>query len=174
MRSFVRKTLLICIIGTSLGGLGCAQHHVDSRLSAPKVATVGLLAPPVVLRGLRSGRIETASFRGKPLFINFFATWCLPCKVETPMFVSEYPKYRNRVNFLSVDAEEEQSAVSAFVVKYKIPWTIGIDSGQALMRYGVVSLPESVFVDRRGIVRAIYRGYMQPGNFWQDVARITK
>jgi thiol-disulfide isomerase/thioredoxin len=138
------------------------------------VATVGLPTPPIVVRGLRGDSVETASLRGKPLFINFFATWCLPCKVETPMFVSEYPKYKNRVNFLSIDLEEQPSAVRAFVVRYKIPWTIGIDSGQTVMRYGVVSLPESVFIDRDGIVRAIYRGYMQPGNFWQDVALIAK
>ena len=89
------------------------------------------------------------------------------------MLVSQFPRYAGKIQFLGIDAEQEPSVVASFVRTYHIPWSVGIDSGPSMERFGAQSLPESVFIDKNGFVRAIYRGYMQPGNFWQNAALIA-
>ncbi len=141
--------------------------------AATQVAQVGQPAPPFSVSGLDGKKITLAQFSGHAVFVNFFATWCPPCKLELPNIVKRYPNYKAHVIFVGLDQEESPDLVAPFIKQYSIPYTIGIDQGQVGISYGVAALPQSIFIDRHGTIRAIWRGYMPPSVFERDMALIA-
>jgi len=154
---------LVALVVTSIGPSRAAQ-----------IAQIGKAAPAFSYTALDGKRQTSAQFRGRPMFVNFFATWCPPCKLELPNIVKDYPAYRGRVIFLGLDQEESPELVRPFLKQYEIQYHIGIDEGQVGADYGVAAIPQSVFIDRHGVVRAIWRGYMPPKILSQNLALITK
>jgi cytochrome c biogenesis protein CcmG/thiol:disulfide interchange protein DsbE len=142
--------------------------------SAEQIAAVGKPAPQFSFTGLDGNKLSLQKFAGHPVFVNFFATWCPPCKLELPNIVKNYSAYKGRVVFLGLDQEESPDLVKPFLKQYSIAYQVGIDEGQVGIDYGVAALPQSVFIDRHGVVRAIWRGYMPPDIFTKDMALITR
>ena len=98
-------------------------------------------------------RLRLADYRGKVVFLNFWATWCPPCREEMPAMERLYRRFRDRglvVLAVSVDAEGA-AAVTPFVRERKLSYPIGLDPAMALAgKYDVRALPSSFLVDRRG------------------------
>ncbi|HLJ84066.1 MAG TPA: TlpA disulfide reductase family protein [Candidatus Eremiobacteraceae bacterium] len=130
---------------------------------------VGKPAPPIALLSVDGKSITLAQFKGRPLYVNFFASWCQPCKLELPFIVKQYPAYKSRVAFLGIDELESPAQVNAFVKQIGLPYLIGLDPGPAGSSYEIQSLPKSIFIDKHGIVRAIWRGYITPTIFRQNM-----
>lgn len=141
---------------------------------AGQIAAVGKQVPSFSFTGLDGDKITLQRFAGHPIFLNFFATWCPPCKLELPNIVKNYPAYKSRVVFLGVDQEESPDLVKPFLKQYSIQYLVGIDEGQVSEVFGVAAIPQSVFIDRHGVVRAIWRGYMPPKIFAQNMALIAR
>lgn len=122
---------------------------------------VGFRAPPFTLQTLGGKRVSLAAERGKPVLINFWATWCPPCRVEMPQIERFQRMEGNRVAILGVNAGEPAAVVSRFVGRYGFGWTFVLDPGETTAAdYRVRAFPTSFFVDRRGIIRQIYSGPM--------------
>ena len=160
------KLLLPVSLAAALLSIASAQ--------AAQIAQIGKAAPAFSYTALDGKRQTSAQFKGRPVFVNFFATWCPPCKLELPNIVKDYPAYRGRVVFLGLDQEESPDLVRPFLKQYAIGYQVGIDEGQVGSDYGVAAIPQSVFIDRHGVVRAIWRGYMPPKILSQNLALITK
>lgn len=143
------------------------------RAQASPVIKVGGPAPSFIVHGLDGSRISLGAFRGQPIFINFFATWCPPCKLELPHIVDRFGQYRSSVTFIGLDEQETPDAVKAFVKQMGMAYTIGIDEGNVAAAYLVQAIPVSIFIDRAGIVRAINRGYLTPTLLQQDLTLIA-
>lgn len=111
-----------------------------------------------MLEDLSGAPLLSKTLRGKPLYINVFATWCPPCRVELPKIVRSYERFKTQVNFLGVDEQEPAGTLEPFRRSMGIHYPIAIDQGQMEASYRARSVPTSVFIDRRGIVRALYRG----------------
>jgi|SRR5579863_5835159 len=145
--------------------------------SAPRAlaahVAVGMPAPPFRLEALSGGNIQSSRLRGRPILLNFFASWCPPCKLELPYIVRSYPAYAARVAFIGADEQESAAVVTAFAKREGISYAIGIDEGRAAADFEVGAIPVSVFIDRRGIVRAVNRGYLTPTLLRQDLALIA-
>ncbi len=141
---------------------------------AEQIAEVGKPAPQFAVQGLDGKKLYLHQFVGHPVFVNFFATWCPPCKLELPNIVKHYSAYRARVVFLGLDQQETPDLVKPFLKQYAITYLVGLDEGQVGALYGVAAIPQSVFIDKHGIVRAIWRGYMPPKIFAQNMALITR
>jgi cytochrome c biogenesis protein CcmG/thiol:disulfide interchange protein DsbE len=130
---------------------------------------VGKPAPPIALLSVDGKSITLAQFKCRPLYVNFFASWCQPCKLELPFIVKQYPAYKSRVTFLGIDELESPAQVTAFTKQMGIRYLIGLDPGPAGSSYEIQSLPKSIFIDKNGIVRAIWRGYITPMIFRQNM-----
>jgi cytochrome c biogenesis protein CcmG/thiol:disulfide interchange protein DsbE len=130
---------------------------------------VGKPAPPISLLSVGGKPITLAQFKGRPLYVNFFASWCGPCKIELPFIIKQYPAYKSRVTFLGIDELESPAQVNAFTKQIAIPYLIALDPGPAGSSYEIESLPKSIFIDKNGIVRAIWRGYITPTIFRQNM-----
>lgn len=156
----------------------CAALAAVALFSGPALADeraqIGKPAPAFAATTVDGNKVLSRQFAGRPVFMNFFATWCPPCKLELPNIVKHYPEYKKNVVFLGFDQEESPDLVKPFLKQFGISYTVGIDQGQVSASYGVAALPQSVFIDKNGIVRAIWRGYLPPATFLKDMQLIDR
>ena len=122
---------------------------VEKALSAGKHPP----APLFTLARLdRPGRLSLTSLRGKAVVVNFWASWCRPCKEELPVLEQTWRRYRDRgLVVVGIDAQDFSGDAKRFARKYGITYPIVHDGpGATLGRYGVTGFPETFFVDRTG------------------------
>jgi cytochrome c biogenesis protein CcmG, thiol:disulfide interchange protein DsbE len=122
---------------------------------------VGSTAPAFTLRKLEGpGKVSLASYRGKPVVLNFWASWCEPCKSEAAVLQRDWATYRGRgVVFLGVDYHDLGSDARRFVNAHSLTFPMLQDgSGNVTGRYGISQVPETYVLDREGRVVAHLRG----------------
>ncbi len=139
--------------------------EVEIRLSSggtQKAAKVGEPAPDFELPTPEGVPIRLSTLRGKPVILNFWATWCPPCKIEMPDLEALYQKYSQQgLTILAVDQQEPPEAVRAYFEEMQLSFQPVIDStGEIFNVYRVVALPTSYFIDASGTVRVQHRGMM--------------
>jgi peroxiredoxin len=129
---------------------------------------VGHLAPDFVLTTLDGREVRLSDYRGHVVFLNFWATWCEPCKVEMPAMERLYRDYRRQgLAILAVSSDPEGAAVTRpFRDSLGLSFTIAHDQDAVVMRmYGVRTLPHTFLVDRRGVITHQIFGARD----WQDL-----
>jgi cytochrome c biogenesis protein CcmG, thiol:disulfide interchange protein DsbE len=99
-----------------------------------------------------AGRLALASLKGKPVVVNFWASWCIPCKDEAPALQKTYEKYRSQgLVVLGVDAQDFRQDARRFMKRFGVTYPVVYDgSGSTLGKWGVTGFPETFFVDRNG------------------------
>ncbi len=109
-----------------------------------------------ILKDLDGNDVGLEDHRGKIILINFWATWCLPCRVEMPSMEKLYTRYKNDdFTILAIDLQEDADSVKAFKEQYKLNFPILLDSdGSVGEFYGVFSIPTTYLVDREGYIIA--------------------
>jgi len=125
---------------------------------------VGDPLPDVRLQTLAGSPITLREFAGHPVWVNFFATWCQPCKAELPEIERRYRDLHGTgLVVFGVDQQESAVAVRSFSAHVGLTYPIAIDEGEAADVFALHTIPLSVFVDSTGVVRSIHIGQMQPG-----------
>lgn len=104
-----------------------------------------------------SGELSLSSYRGKVVLLNFWASWCLPCKEETPLLQRSWQRWQDRsVVFIGVNAKDFRGDARSFTRRYGVTYPNVYDGkGSTLGRYGVSGFPETYFLDTQG--RVVYR-----------------
>jgi cytochrome c biogenesis protein CcmG/thiol:disulfide interchange protein DsbE len=109
-----------------------------------------------------------SSFKGEPVLLNLWATWCAPCRRETPYLQTLHERYRERglrVVGVTVDTRGSASAVRDFLGEFGVTYTILEDPDMVSMdRYAVIGLPATFLVDREGVIRHVIVGPVAEGN----------
>ncbi len=121
------------------------------------VDPTGFSAPDVTLPNLDgSGALSLARFKGKPLVVNFWASWCVTCIDEAALLGATERRYRAQgVVFVGMDSSDKDAAARAFMAKYGIEYTSFVDrSGAQTPRWGVTGYPETFFIGRDGRIRS--------------------
>ena len=124
---------------------------------------VGKTAPNFSLRGLNGELVELEDFRGQPVFLNFWATWCQPCIAEHPVLQAAAKRYAGRVQFLGVVYHDEIEKIEAFV-NSRGEWgpTLLDLEGSVAVAYGVYGAPETFFIDSDGVIVEKMVGTVHP------------
>lgn len=127
--------------------------------------SVGSQAPEIELTDLKEETVRLSDLRGKPVLVNFWATWCAPCRIEMPVMEKKYRAYKESEKFviLAVDVKDDSGvdAVRRFLGELSLTFPVLLDSdGRAGTAYNVLGLPTSFFIDRRGVIRAARVGAM--------------
>ncbi len=152
----VLLTLVVIVTGLLLVS-GCGLE------AAPEI---GYPAPDFTLTDLDGSEVSLSNFRGKVVFLNFWAVGCPPCRFEMPAMEEVYQKYSNEdVVIIGVDLDGPMNIVGDYVRDYiefnGYSWTFVIDStGEVAVDYLITSIPTSFFIDKDGIIRALQTGAM--------------
>ncbi|TFB23103.1 redoxin domain-containing protein [Filobacillus milosensis] len=119
--------------------------------------SVGDVAPDFQLETLEGEQVKLSDFRGKKVFINFWATWCPPCRAEMPHMQDFYDKYGDDVVVLAVNAtgtETNVEKVKKFVKDYELTFPILLDrTNEVNMRFEALSLPTTYFINTEGVIQ---------------------
>jgi peroxiredoxin len=127
---------------------------------------VGDVAHNFSLPDLDGKQVALSEFQGKPVIINFWATWCPPCRLEMPEFQRAYETYEeDDLVILAVNEAEQSEVVSSFFYdQMGYTYTPLLDEeGQVAEAYGAIGLPSTFFVDDAGEVTAVHRGLLTKG-----------
>ncbi len=133
--------------------------------SAAQQAKVGASAPDFTLNALDSTTVHLAALHGRPVVINFWATWCRPCNNEMPELARRFAQHHEaNLVVLAVNADGEPvDRIRRFASALSLPFPVLSDPKiRTATAYGVVRLPVTVFVDSAGIVRIVHAGPIQP------------
>jgi thiol-disulfide isomerase/thioredoxin len=135
---------------------------------------IGEPAPALVLPLVGGDTIDLASLKGKPVWVNFMATWCAPCQDELPLMAGFAARYEDTgLIVLAVDIKEDEAAVQAFFGDLKLVFPVGLDTdGRAQAEWGAVALPVHFWVDADGIVREGALGGIGPDLMAQGLTTI--
>ncbi|TLY26220.1 MAG: TlpA family protein disulfide reductase [Nitrospirae bacterium] len=116
---------------------------------------VGSPAPEIVLKDLQGQEVKLSDLRGKVVLLNFWATWCKPCKEEMPAMQASYDKLRDQgFVVLAVNELEDVDKVIEHIRTHGHTFLVVMDhDNRVANRYGVVGLPASFLIDRQGVVR---------------------
>ena len=121
--------------------------------------TLGYLAPDFTLQDLNGQSVSLSSFRGKPVLLNFWATWCPPCRKEMPELQEFHRRYGDQVVLVGVNWGEGTSTVKRFLDQLGVSYPNLIDErGTAFVLYRLTGIPESYFIDPEGYLRGAWIG----------------
>lgn len=133
-------------------------------LAASAAVRAGDAEPALTLPTSTGKSLTLAAYKGKPVYLNFFATWCPPCNSEAPTVGKLATAYaKNGLAVIGIDELENAPKAQGFIAQYHLHYPAAIDTdGNALRTFGGIGLPVHVFIDRRGNVKLIRQGEMSP------------
>ena len=153
------------LLGTACGGP--SGTAAEARTGQP--------APAITGTALDGTAIDLAAYRGHPVVVNFWASWCTPCRDETPLFQERLDQLgpSDGLVMLGVLYKDEPALAKQFVEDVGATWPTVADGDEAIARaYRVVAPPQTYFIDKDGIVRGIQIGEVRPEDFDTQYAKI--
>lgn len=190
--------ILILVFILILGGAGILYRQLSQKLAPDLLATQApqetestetstpttqedeakkILAPDFTVYDLDGNEVHLSDFIGKPVVLNFWASWCGPCKMEMPDFNEKYLEMGEEVQFLIINvtdgSRETVESASAFIVKQGYSFPVFYDTEQdATSTYGVNSLPTTYFIDVEGNAIAQATGAIDEGTLQRGIDMI--
>jgi peroxiredoxin len=155
-----RTIMRILVLGVIAVALGSAFYTAYSNDES--IVEVGEAAPDFMLENLEGEEIRLSELKGKGVVINFWATWCNPCKREMPLIEEHYQLVKDQdIEILAVNIAESHLAVSSFINRLGVTFPVLLDSHRMVtQRYGVGALPSTFFINKDGIVMDHFIGEM--------------
>ncbi|MBV7507182.1 thiol-disulfide oxidoreductase ResA [Bacillus sp. sid0103] len=155
-RRLVIRSIILLLLGSAVVYTLYANFTKDTK---QKVA-VGGQAPDFALVDMQGNKHQLSDYRGQGVFLNFWGTWCPPCKKEMPYINNQYHQYKDKgVQVLTVDIQESELAVNQFADRLKLDFPIMIDTDKEVMNtYGIDPLPATFLIDKNGKVVKYYTG----------------
>jgi cytochrome c biogenesis protein CcmG/thiol:disulfide interchange protein DsbE len=153
----------------STGGSGFTSK-VHPFVDTAATAELGKPAPNFTLRTLDGKSISLASLRGRPVIVNFWASWCNPCRKEFPLLRSTLQKYaRDKLAVVGISFQDIDDDARAFAKQERATWplAVDIDNGLAAKTYGVRSVPTTYFVTPDGVIADQVFGQLPTGRDFQ-------
>lgn len=163
----MRSTAMLMVL--LFGSVAC-----DHTAPATKVPIGGGQAPAFTLQDIGGKQVSLSDFKGKVVILDFWATWCPPCRKEIPHFVELQDRYGAKglvVIGVALDDERTAGEVRAFSRRMGINYPILYGNREVMEAYGPIeAIPTTFVIDRDGRIRARFVGY-QPGKVFEDAVR---
>ncbi len=191
IRRFTRRLLALSLIFLVLGlpGLGLPRADaVDGNSQKPVLCSVAVTgnididkpapsfqAPSLFLTS-DSNCVELSKYQGQPVVINFWASWCFPCRKEFPLLKKAKSKYRkDKLVIIGMSYKDIPSDARAFVKDQKADWHFAQDPDQKIAAaYGVRAIPVTLFIDRDGVLASHKFGISSQKELNREIDRLVK
>jgi peroxiredoxin len=170
----VKKLAVLGLAALGLGLAGCGSSNVKT---AVKPAKDRRSAPDFALKDATGANVKLSDLKGKVVLLNFWATWCGPCKVEIPWFIEFQQTYKDRdftVVGVSMD-DDGWASVKPYVTEKKINYRVVIgDDKMARIYGGVESLPTTFVIDRAGKIASTHVGLVAKKEYEEEIRRLLE
>ncbi len=138
--------------------------------------TLGSPAPDFTLKTLAGGTASLSDYTGRPVFINFWASWCTPCRGEMSDIIAAYDAHKDQhlqVLAINLTDQERMKDVRTFVETLQLPFPVLLDErGKVRKRYALHGVPTSLFIDAQGLVRLVNPGPITSETIQRGLAEI--
>lgn len=144
--------ILLCSIGYTLFMNSQSKKGISAQINKP--------APNFTLNTLDDKPVSLSDFKGKALLINFWGTWCEPCKREMPLLEDSYQKYKaDNFELVTINLRESNFLISSYLERNKLTVPVLLDKSATISKsYDVYNLPVTFFIDEKGVIQRIYEG----------------
>ena len=161
--------IIAAIVAVLFIGLGKDPQAIASPL-------IGRPAPDFALKAVGTGEtIDLAQYRGRPVIVNFWATWCHPCWDEHPVLTQTSQVLGNQVQFLGVVFQDDESRIKSFLQQRGWAYPTLVDqAGKTAIAYGVGGVPETYFLDKNGTIVAKFAGPMSADDIQTNLQKALK
>ena len=162
-RILIYGIVALCLLGLYLAGRRTAQK--------PKPSASGNLAPDFTVTDIDGRKLSLADYKGKVVLLNFWATWCAPCRTEIPHFVEMQNKLGPEgFQVIGISMDDDAKPVREFAQQYKLNFPVAVGDDKLAERYGgVLGLPVNFIIDREGRIYARHLGATDVSVFDQEV-----
>lgn len=149
----------------------CLMFGLIVHASTAAALAPGAKMPEIGLQALSGKGVDVAALTGKVVIVDFWATWCAPCRESMPELEKLYKKYADRgLTVVGVSVDKEAGVIKPFLEKLQVTFPIVHDGAHSLAdKFAPARMPSSYVIDRKGVVRYVHGGY-HPG----DVAALEK
>ena len=161
--------LLPVILLLGLFAAGTAHHQRDLAVSVALARGDTPPAPPLTLPALTGPPVALAGLRGHPVILNFWASWCVPCREEAPRLEGIWKQYSGRgLIVLGVDTRDLEAPGRAFLTEYRITYpNVRDPDGTVARQFGTTGVPETFFISADGRIRGKFTGEQTDPASWQ-------
>ena len=152
-------TKLVLIIALLLVATGCQPKSETPSTTSPTAPVEGIvegnLASDFTLQGLEGQVVTLSSLRGSPVMLNFWATWCGPCRIEMPFIQEIYDEWQDKgLVILAINIRETSSEVQQFMQSNNFSFPVLLDiNGDVSAMYQIHGIPTTLFIDKDGIIK---------------------
>ena len=161
----------------SLRAIACAVFAVVAGTASSAIAPA-TAAPDFTLRAMDGPNMRLQEQRGRVVMINFWATWCAPCRQEMPHLNRLYEKYRGAgFVLLGVNVDDDTGKAAEVAAKLGVTFPVLLDTEKSVSKlYDVSTMPSTMLIDRDGKVRYVHRGYLAgyEDNYEKQIRELLK
>ncbi|HET9029445.1 MAG TPA: TlpA disulfide reductase family protein [Candidatus Aquilonibacter sp.] len=166
----MKRIAILCALAALTA---CGSQSGGGNSTAASVAHVGSEAPAFDEKTVGGGDLSMASLRGKPVYLNFFASWCPPCNEEAPDVRAVAQEFKPRgLQVVGVDVLEDEQKAKKFVDEHDLNYPAVVDTGALRDAYNINGMPVHVFINKDGIVKKIEIGELSKAEMIADVKTV--
>ncbi|MBI3397695.1 MAG: TlpA family protein disulfide reductase [Deltaproteobacteria bacterium] len=166
---------LFIIIGIVLSLLSCGQKDEEGSIRRT-LAKEGDAAAAFSLRLLDGKQFRLDDAKGRPVVINFWASWCHPCRQEAPALQKVYAIYKNKgVIFIGIAIQDTETKARAYIKEFDITFPAGVDNtGSIAEAYKVYGIPKTFTIDKDGRFAYIHMGEITEADLIKEIEKVLK
>lgn len=148
------------LLAIVIAGLLITQGGSKKELSAKSSSEASVPITNFTLPLLDGKNFNFSEHKGKPVLVNFFASWCLPCREEMPVLENIAREYQPRgVIFLGIAVDDTEEKMKDFMAKYGVTFQVGLDKTAAIQKsFGIYGIPTTYFIDKQGVINYFHSG----------------
>lgn len=148
------------VLALAVAGLLLTRGDAKNGASAKSTLEVKEVAPDFKLALIKGGDFHLGDHKGKPILINFFASWCLPCREEAPVLEKISREYGARgVVFLGIAVDDTDEKMKDFMAKYGVTFPVGLDKTAVIQKsFGLYGIPTTYFINKQGMINYFHSG----------------